>query len=240
MKNEKILGIDVSVSSYENLIFNLNNDIIKKRKVTIIAVNPEKILKAKKDPKLKNLINGSTYKIPDGVGVVLVSKMKNGLIKERITGIDLMRRICESSEEKNHTIFLYGGSELSVLGTKENLEKMYPNIKIVGYENGYQSDNDLLIKKINKSKAQIIFVALGSPKQEKWILNNKEKLTASVFQGVGGSFDVFSGSIKRAPIWMQKCGLEWFYRLLKEPSRIFRQLKLVKFVFYALLNQKED
>ena len=108
------------------------------------------------------------------------------------------------------------------------LKEKYPNIKIVGTINGYEKDNKKIIDKINKSKADIIFVALGSPKQELWITENMDKLCVKVYQGVGGSFDVFSGNIKRAPKWMQNCGLEWFYRLLKEPKRIFRQIKLDK------------
>ena len=132
---------------------------------------------------------------------------------------------------------MYGAKEETIKKAKENLEIKFPNIQIVGTINGYEKDNDKIIKAINKSKADIVFVALGSPKQEYWITENMNKVNAKIFQGVGGSFDVFSGNIKRAPKWMQKIGLEWLYRLIKEPKRIFRQIKLVKFLWLALIEK---
>lgn len=237
MNKENILGVHVSSLSYEDLKKNIEKDIENNKKSFIVAINPEKILKARKDEKLKKLLNNATYEIPDGIGVIYASKLKKGNIKTRITGIDSMEMLCKLSEEKKYKIFMYGAKEETIKKAKENLEIKFPNIQIVGTINGYEKDNDKIISSINKSNADIVFVALGSPKQEYWITDNMDKVSAKIFQGVGGSFDVFSGNIKRAPKWMQKIGLEWLYRLLKEPRRIFRQLKLVKFLWLALIEK---
>lgn len=237
MIKENILGVEVSPLSYEDLKRNIEGDIENNKKSFIVAINPEKILKARKDEYLKELLNNATYEIPDGIGVIYASKLRKGNIKTRITGIDSMEMLCKLSEEKKYKIFMYGAKEETIKKAKENLEIKFPNIQIVGTINGYEKDNDKIIKAINKSKADIVFVALGSPKQEYWITENMNKVNAKIFQGVGGSFDVFSGNIKRAPKWMQKIGLEWLYRLIKEPKRIFRQIKLVKFLWLALIEK---
>lgn len=237
MNKENILGVDVSPLSYEDLKKNIEKDIENNKKSFIVAINPEKILKARKDEKLKELLNNATYEIPDGIGVIYASKLRKGNIKTRITGIDSMEMLCKLSEEKKYKIFMYGAKEETIKKAKENLEIKFPNIQIVGTINGYEKDNDKIISSINKSNADIVFVALGSPKQEYWITENMDKVSAKIFQGVGGSFDVFSGNIKRAPKWMQKIGLEWLYRLIKEPKRIFRQIKLVKFLWLALIEK---
>ena len=238
MNKENILGIDVSITSYEELKNNIEKDIKNNKKSFIVAINPEKILKARQDENLKNLLNNATYQIPDGIGVVYASKIKKGKITSRITGIDCMDMLCNLANEKQYKIFMYGAKKETILKAKENLIKKYPNIKIVGTVDGYEKDNEKIIKTINKSNADIIFVALGSPKQENWITSNMDKLCVKIYQGVGGSFDVLSGNIKRAPKVMQKLGLEWLYRLIKEPKRIFRQLKLIKFLFLIIFNKK--
>lgn len=137
-------------------------------------------------------------------------------------------------------MFLYGAKKEVISKAKEKLTEKYKNIQIVGTIDGYEKDNDKIIKEINNSKADIVFVALGSPKQEYWITENMDKTCAKVFQGVGGSFDVISGNIKRAPMWAQKHGFEWLYRLIKEPKRIFRQAKLVNFLALIIFSKKNS
>lgn len=237
MNKESFFGVDVSVLTYELLRTRIIEDIKNNLKSTIIAINPEKLMTARKNLELKKLLNSSTYKIADGVGVVIASKIKRGNIRSRVTGIDCMDMLCQLSNDKGYKIFMYGAKEEIISKAKLNLENKYPNIKIVGYINGYEKNNDLIIKKINEARPDILFVALGSPKQEFWIKENMEKLDVNIFQGVGGSFDVLSENIKRAPKWMQNIGLEWFYRLIKEPSRIGRQLKLFKFLILIALGR---
>lgn len=238
MKKENILGINVLNIDYQSLERELNNDIKKHKQSFIVAINPEKILKARKDKKLKEILNAANYAIPDGIGVIYASKLRKGNIRKRITGIDTMDMLCELSVKNSYKIFLYGSQKEILEKAKKQLEIKYPNIQIVGYVNGYEKDNDIIIKKINNCRPDIVFVALGSPKQEYWIYTHMTKTNAIIFQGVGGSFDVISGKVKRAPKRMQRMGLEWLYRLFKEPKRFFRQLKLIKFALLVLLNKK--
>ena len=239
MKKEKVFGIDVCVTNYEELCKNLNKDIINNEKKFIVAVNPEKLMKAKKDDNTKKILQEADYQIPDGVGIIYASKLNKGKIKTRITGIDLMDKICSLANDNKYKVFMYGASKDVITTAKIKLEEKYHQIKITGYCDGYEKNNDIIVDKINKSKAEIVFVALGSPKQENWIKDNMTKCNACIYQGVGGSFDVISGKLKRAPIKMQKLGLEWLYRLIKEPKRIFRQIKIISFLFKVMIEKSK-
>lgn len=234
MKKENYLGVDVSPYNYEEIIADLRERMKAGLQSTIIAVNPEKVMAAEKNEELRQLINSSTYQIPDGVGILLASKMKGGKISSRVTGVDMMDRLIRFAAEENHKVFLYGAKEEVVTTAKQKLEEKYPSLVISGYENGYEKDNDKIVNKINGSEADLLFVAMGSPKQELWIRENMGKLNVKVFQGVGGSFDVFSGKVQRAPLFFRKLGIEWLYRLLKEPKRFKRQLALPRFLVKIL------
>lgn len=240
IQKERILGIDVCVNNKQDLIDALISDINANNKRFVVAINPEKILKAKNDQTLTHLLNSADYQIPDGIGVVLASKLQKGYIKNRITGINMMEVLCHTSIVYNFRIFLFGAKPAIVKKAKEKLESQYKGISIVGYADGYQTNSKNVIKKINASQADIVFVALGSPKQEYWIFQNARKINAPLLQGVGGSFDVISGKVKRAPRFMQKLGLEWLYRLIKQPKRIFRQAKIVKFLFMLIKDKKNE
>ncbi|MDG0031631.1 WecB/TagA/CpsF family glycosyltransferase [Priestia sp. Y58] len=231
---ENILGIDVCSDTYDELAVKLLQDIDKGRKSFIVAINPEKIMKAQEDKELKLLLNQATYQIPDGIGVILASKLKKGRIRERVTGIDMMLKLCKEATNNGKRIFLYGAKPGIADEAKAKLEEMFPGILIVGTLDGYEKNEEVIERTINDSGAEIVFVALGSPAQENWIIAHKEKLNPSVYQGVGGSFDVISGRLNRAPAVFQKFGLEWLYRLLKEPWRWKRQLELPRFLLRVL------
>ena len=233
---ENILGINVNTEGYAELLPRIFSYIEKKEKAMIVAINPEKVMKASQDQELHNLLNRAEFQIPDGVGILIASKLQKGKIKQRVTGIDLMLRICEEAATQNKSIFLYGAKPGVAQEAKEELEKRYPNINISGIIDGYEKDQILIQQTINSAQPDILFVAMGSPRQENWIEANRNDLYPFVYQGVGGSFDVLAGNIERAPEAFQKAGLEWFYRLLKEPSRIKRQIELPKF-FYKILKK---
>ncbi|MBR7133812.1 MAG: WecB/TagA/CpsF family glycosyltransferase [Clostridia bacterium] len=235
---EQILGIGVCCLDYKDLENCIRQDIENGKKSFAVAINPEKILASRRDAGVKEILESADYPIPDGIGIVIASKIKKGNIKKRVTGIECMNMLCGLSHKMGYKIFLYGAAPQSVEGAKNTLEKMYPDIKISGFMDGYEQDNEKITAAINQSGADIVFVALGSPKQEYWICQNKERLCAKVFLGVGGSFDVLSGRVKRAPEFMQKIGLEWLYRLIKEPKRIVRQIKLLKFVGLLIADRK--
>lgn len=237
MNKERILGVTVSDLNYDDLESRVASDIAEDRKSFIVAINPEKILKARRDKELFDLLEKADYPIADGIGVVLASRIKKGNIKSRVTGIETMDELCRLSRDNGYRIFLYGAKEESVTGAEAALKKKFPGIVIAGHINGYEKDNNKITEKINAGNTDIIFVALGSPCQEKWIINNMDKLCCKVFMGVGGSFDVYSGMVKRAPERLRKMGLEWLYRLIKEPKRLFRQIKLLKFIILVILSK---
>ncbi|QUG40553.1 WecB/TagA/CpsF family glycosyltransferase [Psychrobacillus sp. INOP01] len=231
---EMILGVKVDTDNYDELIKKLFKRIDSKEKSLVVAINPEKLMKAKEDQSLKDLLNRAEFQIPDGIGVILASKLNKGNIKSRVTGIDMMDRIVREAARTGKSIFLYGAKPGVAESAAEALKFTYASLQIAGTQDGYEKDNEKVIQKINDAKPDILFVAMGSPRQEEWIEANRDKLYPSLYQGVGGSFDVLAGNVKRAPGFFQKTGLEWFYRLAKEPSRLKRQLVLPKFLIETL------
>src|SRR5690606_8436129 len=235
---ETVLGIQVNTESYDELLPKVFDQIEKQQKSLIVAINPEKIIKAKEDPALKKLLNEAEIQIPDGIGVILASKIQKGQITSRVTGVDMMMRLCAEAAKRGKAVFLYGGKPGVADKASEKLKELYPEINIAGTQHGYEKDNDKIIAKINEAKPDILFVAMGSPKQENWINANRDNLYPTIYQGVGGSFDVLAGNVKRAPEAFQKMGLEWFYRLMKEPKRIKRQMALPLFLLEVARSKK--
>lgn len=234
---EQILGVDVNTENYDELIPKLFQNIDAKKKSLVVAINPEKLMKAKDDPALKALLNRAEFQIPDGIGVIIASKLQKGNIKSRVTGVDMMDRIVREAARTGKSIFLYGAKPGVGETAAAKLIETYPDLQVAGTQDGYEKDERKVMSKINEAKPDILFVAMGSPKQELWIEEHRENLHPILFQGVGGSFDVLAGNIKRAPAAFQKVGAEWLYRLLLEPSRLKRQMNLPKFLI-EIIRQK--
>ena len=227
---EDILGVQVNTENYDQLIPKVFRNIDNKKKSLVVAINPEKLMKAKEDPELKALLNRAEFQIPDGIGVIIASKLKKGNITSRVTGVDMMDRVVREAARTGHAIFLYGAKPGVADKAAQQLQQTYPDLIVAGTQDGYEPDNDKVIDIINQAKPSILFVAMGSPKQEQWIEQNRDQLHPTLYQGVGGSFDVLAGTVKRAPALFQRFGAEWLYRLLKEPSRLKRQMNLPKFL----------
>lgn len=238
--NERMFGVDVNTESSRATIGRIFSRLETSEKSFIVAINPEKLMKSRRDPELRAILNEATVGIPDGVGVVIASRLRGGNIKERITGIDMMEHLCKEAAMRNVSVFLYGAKPGVAKQAATKLQEQYPKLKVAGTLDGYVKDEEEIIQTINDSGAKVLFVALGSPTQEQFIIRNKDKLNVSVFQGVGGSFDVFSGNIERAPATFRKLGLEWLYRLLKEPSRWKRQMELPKFLIAVLTERRNS
>ena len=236
---ETVLGIQVNTESYDELLPKVFERIETKQKSLIVAINPEKIISAKQNPELKKLLNEAEFQIPDGIGVILASKIQKGNITSRVTGVDMMLRLCEEAAKRQKPIFLYGGKPGIADKAAAKLQELYPTIQIAGTQDGYEKDNQKVVDKINAAKPDLLFVAMGSPRQENWINSNRDQLHPTIYQGVGGSFDVLAGNVKRAPEAFQKVGMEWFYRLIKEPHRIKRQIKLPLFLLEVARNKKK-
>lgn len=203
---------------------------------TVIAVNPEKIMKAQSDPTLRQFLRSAGLLIPDGIGVVIATKLLGLGYAERVPGSELMPRLCGLAAEKGYSIFLFGASPEVNERAAHKLRQEFPGLTIAGTQHGYVDDADMpaVIDHINAVAPHFLFIALGSPKQELWMSTYLPRLRVKVCQGVGGTFDVLAGRVKRAP-WIFRCiHLEWFYRLLSQPSRLVRQTALPLFAFHIL------
>lgn len=204
----------------------------------VLAVNPEKVFVLRKDAFLKDFFEKGTLLVCDGIGMVKALRFLYGVKVARVPGADLMQQLCGRAAERGYKIFIYGASEDVNARACDELRKRYPGIQIVGRDNGFVSKGDMaqLVEKINASQAQILFVAMGSPRQERWIADWSGQLkTVIICQGIGGTLDTIVGTVKRAPLFWQKWGLEWLYRLLKQPSRAGRQINLLIFVWEVLV-----
>lgn len=228
---EEILGVQVNTENYDQLIPMVFRNIEEKKKSLVVAINPEKLMKAKEDPELKALLNRAEFQIPDGIGVIIASKLIKGNITSRVTGVDMMDRVVREAARTQKSIFLYGAKPGVADKAAQQLVATYPNLIVAGTQDGYEQDTSKVLDTINKAQPEILFVAMGSPKQEQWIEQHRDNLYPTLYQGVGGSFDVLAGNVKRAPAAFQRVGAEWLYRLLKEPSRLKRQMNLPKFLF---------
>lgn len=236
----------------------------------IATPNPEFLLESLKNPEFAKVLNNSDLNIPDGTGILWATKYLDitktnksktikttkwlysliiqlfypkyirSILKERVTGVDLMENICKHAPENNLKIYLLGAKEGTAEKVKEILEKKYHGIQIVGTFSGNPrpEEEKNITNRIHASKAQVLFVAYGAPKQELWIAKNLHKMpTVKLAIGIGGSFDFIAGILKRAPKTIQKLGLEWLYRLFQEPSRAKRIYSAtVKFAFTVLKN----
>jgi len=209
---------------------------------TILASNPEKNFSVPKNLILYKNFESADLLLPDGIGVVLAARILHNIKLGRVTGIHAMQDICKVASEKGYKIFIYGAKEEINKAATENLRKMFLGIQIVGRAHGYQSDEEMknLIRHINECGAQILFLALGSPKQEYWISQYKDRLpNIRVCQGVGGTLDVLAGKKKRAPFVFRRLGMEWLYRLVTEPKRWKRQKVYPIFAILVLLKKIE-
>ena len=172
----------------------------------------------------------------DGMGVVLGARFLGYTIPERVAGIDLFYALMSMSSKKDYPIYLLGAKDEVVKNTATKLKILYPKLKIAGYHHGYFWENEkAIVEKIQASGAKLLFVAITSPKKENFINRWKEKLGVSFVMGVGGTFDVVSGKVKRAPIWMQKYGLEWLFRIIQEPRRMWKRYLITNTKFLWLL-----
>jgi N-acetylglucosaminyldiphosphoundecaprenol N-acetyl-beta-D-mannosaminyltransferase len=193
---------------------------------TIFASNPEKNFSVPKDPLLYERFRTADLLLPDGIGVVLALRVLHGVRVSRLTGIEVMQEICGLAEARGFRVFIYGAAEEVNRAAVETLRQRFPNLNIVGRAHGYlpESEMETLAARIDESRAQILFLALGSPKQERWIARFGPQLPSlRVCQGIGGTLDILAGKTKRAPASFRRLGLEWLYRLATEPGRIQRQ-----------------
>lgn len=205
----------------------------------IFTPNAEIIMSAKKNKDLHKILSSADILVPDGAGVVLASKILGRRLKEKVSGVDITKNLLKSNQANNINFCLFGGKPGVAEKASENILKSNPAINITGCFNGYfsSSEENKLIDNINRTNPDIIFIGLGSPKQEEWIYKNKHLLNAKVLIGVGGAIDILAGTAKLAPEFMRRNGLEWLYRLYREPWRFKRMLVLPVFIIQAIFKR---
>ena len=198
-----------------------------------VTPNAERAYEALHDESFRAILNGASLVLPDGAGVVLGAKILKTPLKEKVAGIDFAANLLGVLEETGGRLYLLGGKPGIAEQAAENMKKTHPKLCICGTADGYFKDEAPVIARINEARADVVFVCLGAPKQECFMHDHRAELNVRLMIGLGGSLDGFAGTVRRAPKWMIRLQLEWLYRLLREPSRIGRMMRLPKFVFAA-------
>ena len=229
----EILGVKVDAVTMAEAVGRVENLIAEKKSSLVATANAEMILNATHDAELKKFLNAADLVVPDGAGTVWAARHLGKQMPERVAGFDLVQELMKISPARGIKFFLFGAAPGIADKAKLKAEALYPGIKIVGTRNGYfkPEDEPEIISQIKNSRADILLAALGVPKQEKWLFKYKDELKVPVSIGVGGTFDVMAGVVRRAPLWMQKARLEWLFRAMLQPSRAGRLLALPKFVW---------
>lgn len=238
LKIVKIKNVSFHNYSMEQFIEIFNTRIKEKRKTFVVTANPEIVMYANKDPNYMETLLKADYIIPDGFGIIIASRILNQPLKERVAGFDLMCELLSLSEKNNYKVFLLGAKEKTLDKAYMNIKKAYPKLNIVGRHHGYfDLSDERVVSEVLNVDPDLIFVATGFPRQEYWIEKYIDRFHKGFFMGVGGSFDVWSGEVKRAPqSWINR-NLEWLYRLIQQPYRIKRMLVLPKFLLEIIFER---
>ncbi len=231
MDKVNILGVNVDTVTIEEAAAEIMKFFGEDKVHSVFTPNSEIIMAAYRDPEFAEILNRSELLTADGIGVVYASKILKKPLRERAAGYDIACRVLEKISGTEHKLFLFGGKPGVAETARDRLIEKYPGLNISGCRNGYfkPEEDGEIVDEINRSGADIVFVCLGAPKQEKWIDAQRDNLKVRVAMGIGGSLDVFAGTAERAPEFFCSHGLEWLYRLYKEPSRIGRMMDLPKF-----------
>lgn len=195
--------------------------------------NPEIVMAAKGDAALRAALSGAELVLADGVGITKAAAMLGTPLKSRVPGIDFASNVISRLAERGGSVYLLGAKPLVAEAAAEKLTQTYPGIVIAGTNDGYFTDDAPVIEKINAASPDFLMVCLGSPKQEMWMSANAGRLSCGLMAGLGGSLDVLAGNVQRAPETWRRLGLEWLYRVIKEPKRLGRVMKLPAFVLEA-------
>ena len=233
-ENAIILGVPVVPYTMDEAVEKLTQDTLKHKRNFVVTANAEIIMMAQDDPEYKLLLSETAdLVLPDGAGTVWAGNYLGYAIPERVAGYDLYLRLLEEAANNNISVYFFGGKPGIAEEAAEEGKRRWPQLTVAGCRNGYFSveEEQEILDGINRSGAAMLFAALGAPKQEKWLAKFRGQLKPCLLMGIGGSFDVLAGKVQRAPKWMQDARLEWFFRLVKQPSRFGRMLALPKFVF---------
>jgi N-acetylglucosaminyldiphosphoundecaprenol N-acetyl-beta-D-mannosaminyltransferase len=233
VKTIDVLGCPVGCVTLEGTIELIDDFIRSGKPHQIVVVNAAKIVRMDRDEELREIILNADLVAADGVPIVWASRILGTPLPGRVNGTDLMERLIQVAPERKYRIFFFGATQEVVEKTVEIVRTRHPTMDIAGFRNGYftPEEEPEIVKQIRDSRADILFIGFGTPMKEKWVRRNLEALNVPVCHGVGGSFDVFAGKVRRAPVWMQRWGLEWFFRFLQEPRRMWWRYLFTNTVF---------
>lgn len=235
-----VLGVPVDAVDLQGALAFADRAVRSGRlSMCILAVNPEKVIALHRNPALAAFFRSAGLLIPDGIGVVWAARVLHGVRAARVPGADLMQELCSLAAKRGYPVYLLGAKEEVSATAAHRLEERYPGLLVAGRTNGFVPLERMgeVVDEINRSGARILFVALGSPRQEHWIAEHGPRLRVNVIQGIGGTLDTIAGNVKRAPAVWQRANLEWLFRLLSNPRRIGRQSGLVEFAWKVLLSK---
>ena len=235
-----ILGVNVDSLTMQEAVEQVEKYIEERNPVLIATANAEMLMRATYDEELKEILNGAAMVTPDGAGTVWAAHHLGFAMPERVAGYDLAQQLMAEAAQRGQKIFFFGSAPGVAEKAKAKAEQLYPGIEICGVRNGYfkEEDEPAIIEEIKAAQPDILLVALGVPKQEKWLWKYKDELGVPVSIGVGGTLDVMAGVMKRAPRWMQKAKLEWLFRGMLQPKRAGRLMALPKFVLKVHASKK--
>lgn len=233
-----VLGVPFINTTRKKFVDTLHRHMINNEKKFVVTANPEIVMHAREDAAYKKCLDKADYITADGIGVVKASGITGQPLLERVSGFDIMLELLDIADKENFKVFFLGAAENVLTETVARVQSTYPGIQIAGSRNGFFDWSDpALADQIKQGDPDLVLVALGFPRQEQWISANIDQFDKGVFIGVGGSFDVFSGNVRRAPDFWVKLNIEWLYRLLKQPSRFKRMLVLPKFALVVIFNK---
>ena len=233
-----ILGVGFDNITKEDAVQTALRTIDSGEKAYIVTPNPEIVWLTRGNELLKDALCGAGLVLADGVGITIAAKILRTPLQERIPGIDFAASLFEVLSRRGDSLYLFGAKPGVAEIAGESLKKAHPGIKISGVSDGYFTDSTPVVEKINEAKPDVLLCCLGAPKQELWMMENLKNLNVKLCLGLGGSLDVYAGVVKRAPKFFQRAGLEWFYRLMKEPRRIKRMIKLPLFLLAVLFGKR--
>jgi N-acetylglucosaminyldiphosphoundecaprenol N-acetyl-beta-D-mannosaminyltransferase len=236
MKRIEFLKSPMDIATMAETVFFIENKLDQGQFLQHVVVNVAKIVNMQKDPILAESVNACDVINIDGMGVVFGARFLGHEVPERVAGVDLFHELLKMSAKRDFAVYLLGATAEVVATTAEKVKLLYPNLTIAGFNDGYfWDDEEAVVNKIRESGAKLLFVAITSPRKENFINKWQDKLGVDFVMGVGGTFDVVAGKVSRAPVWMQKNGLEWLYRVIQEPGRMWKRYLYTNTQFLFLL-----
>lgn len=238
MNQIHLLGLNINPVRMPDALAQIDECVRNGRTAHIVTADASMVVLARQDPELREIVNSAELVTPDGSGILWASRLLGKPVSERVSGVDLVDQLCRLSSEPEslYRVYFLGAAPGVAEKAAEKLRARHPGAQIVGTRDGYfqASEEDSVAEQVRRAAPNIVLVAFGIPKQEKFIRRHKSAMGAGIYIGVGGSFDVYSGLVSRAPMWMQNAGLEWVYRLWKNPKKITKVMTLPRFAALAI------